>query len=120
MELLGIHHVSINVSDLDETVVFYTDTLGMKVLLNRPDDYISAPGRWLECPNGQQVHLIHQPMPDNRGQHFAFRVSDLDEVRKTLSDQGIELGRDREMPGICRQASCADPSGNRVEFNQPF
>ena len=36
MELGTVHHVSINVADVEGTAPFYTDVLGMEVL-DRPD-----------------------------------------------------------------------------------
>lgn len=117
MLLGGIHHISLNVSDLDETPAFYTDVLGLE-LLDRPDDYISVPGRWLELPDGRQVHLLLNTVPEARGQHFAFRVDDLDRVRSELESRGVKVSKPRTMPGICVQAVCTDPSGNQIEFNQ--
>lgn len=122
MELKGIHHISLNISDLNETVDFYTQTLGLKVL-KRPDAYISVDGRWLECPDGRQIHLLLKPVPEGKGQHFAFAVANLAEVREELAAKGVQLSKDKtmkdeSMAGICVQAFCQDPSGNLVEFNQ--
>lgn len=117
MELRGVHHVSINVSDLDETVAFYSDTIGLDVL-PRPDTI--GPGVWLGCPDGREVHLILRDVPDNLGQHWAFEVDDVDEVSSVLSEAGRKVSKASEIEGICRQVFCRDPSGNLVEFNQPL
>lgn len=117
MELRGVHHVSINVSDLDQTVTFYTDVLGLEVL-DRPDDAISVPGRWLACPDGRQIHLLLNDVPEGKGQHFAFEVDDVAAVIDELEGAGVKAGRISTMEGICHQTFCTDPSGNLVEFNQ--
>ena len=50
----GIHHVSINVKDVQESVQFYVDLLGMEQIA-RPD--MGFPGAWLKSA-GQEVHLL--------------------------------------------------------------
>lgn len=117
MDLLGVHHVSINVSDLPTTVAFYRDVLGLE-LLDRPDDEISVEGAWFGMPDGRELHLLLTDVPENRGQHFAFEVADVEGVVAALADQGIEASRPKTMTGICSQTFCTDPSGNLLEFNQ--
>jgi catechol 2,3-dioxygenase-like lactoylglutathione lyase family enzyme len=117
MELRGVHHVSINVSDLDETLAFYAGTLGLAVL-PRPDGEISVPGAWLGCPDGREIHLLVNDVPDGKGQHFAFEVDDVDEIAAALDQAGHPAGQPAVIQGICRQVFCHDPSGNLVEFNQ--
>lgn len=117
MDLLGVHHVSLNVSDLDQTVDFYTESLGL-TLLDRPDDSISVPGAWLGCADGRQIHLLLNDVPDSKGQHFAFEVSDVPAVVLELAAKGVKMSTPSTMAGICVQAFCTDPSGNLVEFNQ--
>ncbi len=115
MQLDGIHHVSINVSDVPEAQAFYVDVLGLEVL-DRPD--FGFPGAWLRS-GGQEVHLIGiDSGPPVKEQHFAFRVDDLDAVRATLEAAGYRCSKTNEIPGICRQAFTRDPSGNMVEFNE--
>ena len=115
MKLDGIHHVSINVSDVETAQAFYVDILGLE-LLDRPD--FGFPGAWLRS-GGQEVHLIGidsgAPLKE---QHFAFRVDDLDAVRAALEAAGVKCSKPREISGICRQAFAHDPSGNMVEFNE--
>ncbi len=116
MELRGVHHVSINVTDLDETLRFYTETVGLERLW-RPSGI--GEGAWLGCPDGREIHLICQPVPENHGQHYAFEVADVDATRATLEAAGRRV-RSTEIDGVCRQVFCRDPSGNLVEFNQPL
>lgn len=117
MQMNGIHHISLNVSDLEQTPAFYIDVLGL-VQLDRPDAYISVPGRWLECADGRQVHLLLNEVPNRVGQHFAFAVKDLDDTIEAVEQSGTKVSNPKETPGICVQAFCSDPSGNLVEFNQ--
>ncbi len=117
MDLIGVHHVSLNVGDLEATTAFYRDVVGLEVL-PRPDHEISVPGTWLGMPDGRELHLLVNDVPEAKGQHFAFQVADVDAVIATLTDAGYAARGPRVMEGICRQATCYDPSGNLVEFNQ--
>ena len=115
MQPLGVHHVSINVRDSTESVVFYTEVLGLATRTDRPDFAIG--GAWLDIGD-QQVHLIEADVPDNRGQHFAIRVDDLDGTIAELRGRGVEVG-DPSSVGTARQAFLTDPSGNLIELHEP-
>ena len=112
-----MHHVSINVSDLDSTVAFYTDVLDLRIL-DRPDDDISVAGVWLGCPDGREVHLIVNDVPDAKGQHWAFEVASVAGVVDRMDQVGHKISRQTEIAGLCKQVFCKDPSGNLVEFNE--
>ena len=117
MNLQGIHHVSINVSDVDTACEFYVGVLGLE-RLDRPD--FGFPGAWLRSGE-QEVHLIGiESGPPLKEQHFAFRVDDLADVKARLEAAGVKVSKPNEIPGVCVQAFAHDPSGNMVEFNQQF
>jgi glyoxylase I family protein len=111
----GLHHVSVNVDDVDTAIAFYVDVLGLKVRPDRPD--FSFGGAWLDAGN-QQVHLIEAKPPDNLGQHFALAFNDLGALVVALRDRGIDV-TDPVRSGTSLQSFVEDPSGNRVELHQP-
>jgi glyoxylase I family protein len=117
MSLLGgVHHVSLNVTDAEEAGAFYEDVLGL-TRIERPD--FGFPGVWLDA-GGVQVHLLE--VPDHRapdGQHFAFRVDDVDAVHARLTERGVKASAPSAFPGAGRQSFFRDPSGNLIELNQP-
>ena len=115
MQPLGVHHVSINVDDADEAIAFYTDVLGLTVRDDRPD--FPFGGAWLDV-GGQQVHLLEIDVPDDKGQHFAIRVSDLDAAVAELRSRDVTV-TDPSPVGTSRQSFLHDPSGNRIELHQP-
>jgi catechol 2,3-dioxygenase-like lactoylglutathione lyase family enzyme len=115
MKPLGVHHVSINVVDVDAAVAFYTDVLGFTRRDDRPD--FGFPGAWLDAGD-QQLHLIGGDVPPSVGQHFAVRVADIDETIAELRNRGAQVS-DPSPVGTGRQAFIADPSGNLVEIHQP-
>lgn len=111
----GIHHVSINVEDVDAAAAFYAGRLGLTVRDDRPD--FGFDGAWLDC-GGQQVHLIKGQVPAGLGQHFALAVEDLDAAVATLRGAGLDVSDPRPV-GTGRQSFLHDPSGNLVELNDP-
>jgi len=87
--------------------------------LERPD--LPFNGRWLQTEGGGEVHLIEiEGWQPPKGQHWAFRVEDIDATVAELRDRGVEVKDPRELPGkIARQTFFFDPSGNMIELNQP-
>ena len=114
MRPLALHHVSINVDDVDAARDFYTGVLGLSLRPDRPD--FPFGGAWLDA-GGQQVHLIEGEPPAGLGQHFALQVADLDAVVAELRERHVEVSDPRPV-GPSRQAFVADPSGNLVELHQ--
>jgi len=110
----AVHHVSINVTDPDRALRFYTDVLGLTQRSDRPDFGIG--GSWLDAGD-QQVHLVEASVPPNVGQHFALLVDDLGEVVAELRDQGLTVS-DPSPIGRSLQSFINDPDGNVVELHQ--
>ncbi|MBA3605119.1 MAG: VOC family protein [Actinomycetota bacterium] len=116
MLVRDLHHVSINVTDVERAATFYTGVLGL-ARLARPD--FGFHGAWLGLPGGRQIHLIQADVPTDLGQHFAFQVDDLDAAIATLRSHDVEVrGPFAVGDSPARQAFLADPDGNRLELNQ--
>jgi glyoxylase I family protein len=112
-----IHHVSINVVDTERSLAFYSGVLGMAEL---PRHDFAFGGAWLDAGNGRQVHLIEGEVPPSLGQHFAFRVDDVDATVAQLRSAGIDVSEPKPVGDTnMRQAFAHDPDGNLLEFSQP-
>lgn len=114
MRPVRVHHVSINCSDPQRSIAFYTDVLGGTLRDDRPDFGIG--GAWIDL-GGTQVHLIESEVPPNMGQHFAVLVDDVDAAVEELRGRGIEV-EDARVVGPDRQTFIDDPDGNAVELHQ--
>ena len=114
MKPLAVHHVSLNVSDVEAAVSFYTDVLGLSVRDDRPD--FGFGGAWLDA-GGQQVHLIQSDAVPAPGQHFAIQVGKLSDVVTELRGRGVEVAEPMAV-GTGLQTFVTDPSGNLVELHQ--
>jgi len=111
---LAVHHVSINVSDVDACRRFYTEVLGLTERGDRPD--FGFGGAWLDA-GGQQVHLIESRSTPAPGQHFALQVDDLASTVAELRSRGIEVSEPNPV-GTSLQSFLSDPSGNGVELHE--
>jgi catechol 2,3-dioxygenase-like lactoylglutathione lyase family enzyme len=111
----GIHHVSINVTDVASAKQFYLEVLELEDL-PRPD--LGFPGAWIKA-GSQEIHLLGidsgQPLKE---QHFAFLVENMDQVTDQLEKHGVQFSSEKNIPNVCRQIFAHDPSGNMIEFNQ--
>jgi glyoxylase I family protein len=114
MQTLGIHHVALNVTDVDEGIRFYTEVLGGTLRSDRPD--LGIAGAWIDL-GPQQIHLVEAPVPRNLGQHVAVQVGDLDAAVRELRSRGVDVA-DPSGVGTSRQTFINDPAGNPVELHE--
>jgi glyoxylase I family protein len=118
-ELKALHHLSFTVPDLQAALGFWQDLLGFQPI-PRPD--LGFPGAWLHG-HGVEVHLLEAAAAvptDTRltpiRNHVAFRVDDLEEMKRKLEGAGLEVVSGAF--GI-RQMFVLDPAANVIEFTQP-
>jgi glyoxylase I family protein len=118
-EEVRIHHVSLIVSDMEQSLRFYIDLLGLTLDKHRPD--LGYPGGWLWVGD-QQIHLLELPNPDpvedrpqhgGRDRHLALSVKNLDALTQRLEEAGIGFARSRSGR---RAIFCRDPDANAVEL----
>ncbi len=118
LKLGAVHHVSINVADVEATKPFYTEALGLTEI-PRPD--FGFAGAWLRSPGGAEVHLLEvADWVAPKGQHWSFHVDDIDATVGALRDAGVKV-KDPVTIGDTggRQAFLFDPAGNMIELTQP-
>ncbi len=125
MPLLDLHHVAIKSKNLEETVEFYTEVLGMEQV-ERPE--FSFPGAWLQM--GETMFHIYggDPAKTHSGNykynqrvspidHIALRASGFDEMKETLKKHKCEW-RQMNIPDFkLWQLFVLDPSGVLIELN---
>lgn len=117
--LLGIHHVSFVVTDVQRSLIFYREILQLEADPGRPD--IGYPGAWLDVGE-QQIHLLQVPNPDpvsgrpehvGRDRHAAMLVSDMQPVLERLEHAGVAYTRSRSGRSA---VFFRDPDGNGIEL----
>lgn len=119
MDILRLHHVSFAVRDLAASKRFFGEVIGFEEL-GRPS--FNFPGAWYAIGD-RQLHLIQQESAGrevgeriSRSDHMALEVSDLEPVKKTLEEAGIEYQLGSNDALGFSQVFCSDPDGHTIEF----
>ena|SRR5919108_212889 len=139
----GLHHVAVTASDLDRSIHFYRDLLGLPLLAQGESDGPEMSAitgledvrlRWAEFDLGddQLLELLEYISPrgkrlvqrtcDPGSAHIALAVYDLDELRGRLVAGGMQARSDAvtiEEPGHwygVRSVYVLDPDGVTVEL----
>jgi len=131
MEIRRLDHVALLVNDVERSLRFYIQILGMEEV-PRPSSF-NFPGAWLRKGTAE-IHLIGEDEPGRTAQlqpggyhpdelsighvtHFAFEVADLEEARKHLQAHDTMLvGGPRPRGDGVMQMYVRDPDGYIVEL----
>ena len=105
---VGLNHVSVVARDLEESIRFYVDVLGLEPL---PTPDFGFPVQWLAAGE-LQVHLFERPDEPPTHAHFAFTVDDIVGVYEQARALGILEGGEAQL-------YIRDPAGNLLEFYHP-
>ena len=118
----AIHHVSMIISNIEQSIRFYCTVLELEIDPSRPK--MSSEGLWLTINAQQQIHLLltddpykSVKRPEHAGldRHVALKVNDLKAIMMRLDKHGIAY----KMSQSGRQALfCHDPDNNTLEIQE--
>jgi lactoylglutathione lyase len=120
-----IGHIALRAKDIEKTVSFYRDVLGMKEafrMYHGEGGAISAiylcvaAGQFIEIfPNGTAEHAIENNTIGYA--HLCIEVEDAAQALRELREKGIPVDRELQT-GLskCKMFWTHDPDGNRIEF----
>ncbi|TFB50383.1 VOC family protein [Cryobacterium tagatosivorans] len=130
---ISLQYSNITVNDVDESLAFYRDALGLEV----QNDVASGPFRWVTLGSTAQPDLGIVLSEPHAGRSQAdgdalqalltkgvlpiivFRTDDLDATFETLRASGAEVLQEPiDQPWGPRDCAFRDPSGNTVRFSQ--
>jgi glyoxylase I family protein len=129
MDVVDLDHVAIRVSDLDQTLAFYHDLLGLPI--RDRDRYDAGEVPYVAVvAGGRHIHLVPTDEDiDVGGEHICLLVrsddvdsrAELDDLLADLREEGIEVeeGEPYRRYGAYGRAWAAyvrDPDGRRVEL----
>jgi catechol 2,3-dioxygenase-like lactoylglutathione lyase family enzyme len=143
----GISHIAIGVTDMEASLRFYRDTLGMTLTIDReekrdgerPKHRRACYLRWENRPGATYVVLDQQIEPQPHGEaselfsvgvhHLSFRATDVDAMAKKCADAGFEVwfsgsvhdGPANAEPSDGHEVATAmvfDPDRNIIQFDQ--
>jgi lactoylglutathione lyase len=120
IHVIGIHHVTHLVRDLDRAVAFYEGVLNLQRKA-RPD--FGNRGVWYEmgAARDQELHLIETVgVPDKHEGHPAFEVSDIRAAVEACRAAGARVQQDVFVRTHDNSLSAfvRDPDDNLIEFTQ--
>ncbi len=148
MEASCVTHIGICVRDMDRSLAFYRDALGMKVLGDRPTDpteggrphnykHRRTTRRWVSLAYGEgaapTLTLTSHPGDEPDGHpilldqvgisHISFGVNDVKALAEELIAKGYALAGPIESftnaKGEINSIYVRDPDGILVQFNRP-
>jgi lactoylglutathione lyase len=119
-----LDHIALLVRDLDESVTFLTEVLG---LAEMPNPMGGTAIRWIEIGDGRRFHVqagdvsrVHV----EKQTHFALAASDFDAVLARFRHDGIAFSDMKGTPGAVntrpdgmRAIFLRDPNGYWFEIN---
>ena len=92
----GIDHVAIVVKDMDRSIKFYSEVLGLIILYDGRKDggdkksFLGIKDKSFVAMTEDPNKNIEQNIIESVS-HFAFKVDDLEKARKTLEDRGVQF-----------------------------
>jgi catechol 2,3-dioxygenase-like lactoylglutathione lyase family enzyme len=122
MRISQLNHVALHVKDLDASIRFYGQVLGLKPC---PRPGFNFAGAWFQiAPESgnspqQELHLIgRSPETDMppRERHFAMLVESIQEAERDLRDKGVEFSGPNGRPDGAMQIFLRDPDGHVIEL----
>ncbi|RJP15625.1 MAG: VOC family protein [Candidatus Abyssobacteria bacterium SURF_5] len=139
MHLKEVQHIAISVSDMEKSLAFYRDLLGLEVMM----DFEVADNRGIETVlgvkglkmryvlfnnKGASINLleIRNPKGENVARklrpydqcihHFAFAVDDAEAVYQELKSNGIEFVSPPQDLGMAKACAFYGPDGEVIEL----
>lgn len=120
--ITGLAHLCFTVKDLDASIAFYRDVLGLTPAFDFTDERGRRFGAYLRLGGRSFLELFKadavRPADGQAYQHCCLEVDDINKTVADLRERGVEvtavtLGSDQTW-----QAWLTDPDGNRIELHQ--
>ena len=125
MAALKILHTCLNVSDLDKSIKFYSEQLGLKFVSRREVKQNDAEIAFLKDDSGGAIELTHWRekttlTEGDNFDHIAFEVEDAQAEVKRLRSNGVTIAMEPfSLQGSSSKiAFIKDPDGNWLELIQ--
>jgi glyoxylase I family protein len=124
----GFTHVSLSVFDLDRSLAFYRDRLGLRVLADTFDggafdgrEAMLLAGRTALCLQEHKANRGDRFDPTRTGlDHLSFGVSSPEELAAwgaRLSAEGVDHSGVKALPGFGQFIELRDPDGIQLELH---
>ncbi|MFI5152705.1 MAG: hypothetical protein ACHQET_05180 [Chitinophagales bacterium] len=117
IKFLRLDHVQICIpkGKEHEARKFYTEMIGLNEI-PKPAPLLPNGGLWYQIAD-IQLHIGTENEINKSKRHPAFEVSNLEQAKKYLIENGIATKEEIQIPGQ-KRFSFIDPFGNRIELLQ--
>jgi catechol 2,3-dioxygenase-like lactoylglutathione lyase family enzyme len=114
----GMNHFTVITEDLDRTLDFYVNVLGL-TQGHRPD--LGFAGAWLYA-DGRAILHVYADRPIPKGvagviDHMAFSAKGLRDVKARFDERGLKYDLRQQKGSGTWQLFSLDPSGAKVELD---
>jgi glyoxylase I family protein len=120
--ITGLAHICFGVSDLEESIAFYRDKLGLSPAFDFINDKGERFGIYLHIGGRNFIELFkgtpEQLDPKQSYKHFCLEVDDIQSTASEIRKHGVEVSEVKMGGDNSWQAWLSDPDGNRIELHQ--
>jgi catechol 2,3-dioxygenase-like lactoylglutathione lyase family enzyme len=118
MPATGMNHFTILTDDVEGTIVFYEELLGLTA---GPRPPLSMPGAWLYAGGAPVLHVVGgrdaSELKPGVIDHIAFSATDLADTLALLASRNVVHTCRRQAGSGVWQVFFDDPNGARVELD---
>lgn len=118
MSVSGMNHFTILTDDIERTVAFYGDVMGLHA---GPRPPLGVPGAWLYAGGAPILHIVggrtRDALQPGVIDHMAFTAHGLEATLALLTARGIQHACRRQPESGVWQVFFFDPNGARVELD---
>ena len=119
MKVRQLNHVAIHVKNVEKSIDFYKNILGLSLMLRPAFDF---KGAWFRLGHDQELHIIEgrtEPVVNDRqGAHFALKVDSLASFGEILKVNNIDHYPPKQRPDGLTQLFLIDPDGYFIELSE--
>jgi predicted enzyme related to lactoylglutathione lyase len=115
----GVDFIGLPTRDLERSVQFYGDTLGLPRAVYMPDRGFAefeTGNLTINIMNATKMGLQHNVFQSP----LALHVDDVAAARELLESRGVEFAGDTFDTGVCRMAFFSDPDGNSLMLHHRY
>jgi catechol 2,3-dioxygenase-like lactoylglutathione lyase family enzyme len=120
--ITGLAHACFTVSDLERSIRFYRDGLGLAPAFDFTDENGRRYGLYLHLGGRNFIELFVGQLGERAEKqsfrHICLEVDDIESTVRALRERGIEVSDAKLGGDQSYQAWITDPDGNRMELHQ--
>ncbi|MBN1399522.1 MAG: VOC family protein [Anaerolineae bacterium] len=117
----GLAHVCYTVSNLEQSLAFYCDKLGLTPAFDFVDDAGRKYGQYIHVGGRGFIEIFEGELGERAAgqpyRHLCLEVVDFDQAMVELQARGVEVGNVKQGKDHSMQAWIVDPDGNRIELH---